>query len=112
MNVDAAISKNMRRASVAAIAHDPVGIFPGASGVILDGITKPEIAEVIACREGLALAADLLLTSLRLASDCVNAIRSMEGRNMRPYGQIVKEIQTRLMILFLLILSMRIGIKC
>ena len=80
---------------MAAIACDPVGIFLGASGVVLNRITEPEIAEAMACREGLALAADLLLTSLRLASDCVNAIRSMEGRNMSPYGQIVKEIQIR-----------------
>ena len=77
---------------MAAIARDPVGIFLEASGVVLDGITEPEIAEAMACREGLALAADLMLTLLRLASDCVNAIISMEGRNMSPYGQIVKEI--------------------
>jgi len=32
--------------------------------VVLDGITKPEIAEVMVCREGLALAADLMLTSV------------------------------------------------
>ena len=63
--------------------------------MVLDGITEPNIAEVMACREGLALATDLMLTSVRLASDCANAIRSMEGRNMSPYGQIVKEIQTR-----------------
>jgi hypothetical protein len=65
VNVDAAISTNLRRASVAAIAHDPTDIFLGASGVVLDGITEPEIAEVMACREGLALAADLMLTSVR-----------------------------------------------
>jgi hypothetical protein len=83
----------MRRASVAAATFH--GIFLGALGVVLDGITEPEIAEVMACREGLALAADLMLTLVRLALDCANAIRSMEGRNMSRYGQIVKEIQTR-----------------
>jgi hypothetical protein len=41
----------MRRASVAAIARDPSGIFLGASGVVLDGITEPEIAEVTVYRE-------------------------------------------------------------
>ena len=95
MNVDASISKNLRRASVAAIARDPAGMFLGASGVVLDGITEPKIAEVMACREGLALATDLMLTSVRLASDCANAVKIMEGRNISPYGQIVKEIQTR-----------------
>ena len=72
----------------------PVFFF-GALGVVLDGITEPEIAEAMACREGLALEADLMLTSVRLASDCANAIRNLEGRNMGPHGQIVKEIQTR-----------------
>jgi predicted RNA methylase len=36
-----------------------------------------------------------MLTSVRLALDCANTIRSIEGRNMSPYGQIVKEIQIR-----------------
>ena len=63
--------------------------------MVLDGITEPNIAEVMACREGLALATDLMLTSVRLASDCATAIMSLEGRNMGPYGQIVKEIQIR-----------------
>jgi hypothetical protein len=95
VNIDVAISKNLRRASVAAIARDPADNFLGASGVVLDGTTEPKIAGVMACREGHALAADLMLTSVRLASDCVKAVRSMEGRNMSPYGQIVKEIQTK-----------------
>jgi hypothetical protein len=49
----------------------------------------------MACRQGLALAADLMLTAVRVASDCANAVRSMEGRNMSPYDQIMKEIQTK-----------------
>jgi hypothetical protein len=108
VHVDAAISKNLRWASVATIARDPTGIFLGASGVVLDEITKPKVAKVMARREGLALAANLMLTSVRLALDCANTIRSMEGRNMSPYGQIVKEIQIRAHDFFLLNLFMRI----
>ena len=63
--------------------------------MVLEGIMEPEIAEVIICREGLALASDLMLTSFRLASDCANAIRSMAGTGMGPYGQVVKEIKER-----------------
>jgi hypothetical protein len=36
-----------------------------------------------------------MLTSVRLASDCANAIRSLERRNIGPYSQIMKEIETR-----------------
>lgn len=52
VNVDAAISKNMGRASVVAIARDQTDNFLGASSVVLDGITNPESVETIACREG------------------------------------------------------------
>jgi hypothetical protein len=54
MNVDAVISRNLRRASVVAIVRDHAGNFLGALGVVLDGITEPEIVEVMAYREGLA----------------------------------------------------------
>lgn len=95
INVDAALSKNSRRIAVAAIARDCEGKYLGASGLVFEGITEPEIAEILACREGLDLASDLLVTSLRLASDCDNAIRSLKGDGMGPYGQIVKEINDR-----------------
>jgi len=35
VNVDAAISKNLGRASMAVVARDQVGMFFGASGVVL-----------------------------------------------------------------------------
>ena len=93
VNVDAAISKNLRRALVAAIAWEQDGNFLGVSGVVLEGITEPETAEVIACREGLAPASDLMLTSFWLVPDYANAIRSMAWTDMGPYGQVVKEIK-------------------
>jgi ribonuclease HI len=95
VNVDAAISKNLGRASVAAVARDQTGMFLGASGVVLEGITDVETAEAIACREGLALASDLTLQSIRLASDSANVIRSLEETGMGPYGQVVKEVKAR-----------------
>ena len=41
---------------MAAIVRDSAGVFLGASAVVLEGITDAEIAEALACREGLALA--------------------------------------------------------
>jgi ribonuclease HI len=95
VNVDAAISKNLGRASVAAVARDQAGMFLGASGVVLEGITDVETAEVIACREGLALASDLMLQYIRLALDSANIIRSLEEIGMGLYGQVVKEVNAR-----------------
>jgi hypothetical protein len=58
INVDAALSKNVSMASVAAIARDKDGRFMGASALVLRGIFDPEVMESIACRGGMALAAD------------------------------------------------------
>ena len=95
MNVDAATSKSSSISAIAAVARDGGGGFLGASSVVLDGVTDPETLESLACREGMSLAADLVLQNFRLASDCSNAIRSLVGEGMGPYGHIVKEIKAR-----------------
>jgi hypothetical protein len=64
--------------------------FLGASPVVLNGVTDSETLEVIACREGLAVAADLLLQHLGIASDCINAVRSISGPGKCAYGHIRK----------------------
>ena len=77
INVDAAKSKNSSSASVAAVARDISGLFLGASTVVFTGVSDPETLEILACREGLALASDLLISKARVASDCVNAFNSL-----------------------------------
>ena len=80
----------MGRASVAVVARSGKKIL-GASGVVLDGITDAETAKAIACREGLTLASNLTLQSIRLASDSANIIRSLGEEGMGLYGQVVYE---------------------
>ncbi|XP_071679969.1 uncharacterized protein [Lolium perenne] len=93
VNVEAALSKNGDIAAVAAVARDAAGTFLGASAVTRSGITNPEMMESLACREGLALAIDLNLQHLRLASDCANAVRAIKaGSELVSYGQVVHEI--------------------
>jgi len=94
INVDAATSKNSASGSIAAVARDSSGVFLGASSVTVSGLSDPETLEVLACREGLALASDLLLQKVRLTSDCANAVRSIKGEAFGPYGHIVREITT------------------
>jgi hypothetical protein len=43
----------------------------------------------------MALAADLLLQRFRVASDCINAIRSIDGEGRGPYSHIVRELKAR-----------------
>ena len=77
INVDAALSKNTSMASAATIARDEDGRFMGASVLVLRGIVDLEVVESIACREGMALALDLRADSSRLASDCLNVVKSI-----------------------------------
>jgi hypothetical protein len=49
------------------------------------GISNPETMEAIACREGLALASNILLQRFRLEWLC-NVIRNIHGANMGVYG--------------------------
>jgi ribonuclease HI len=94
VNVDASLSKDERLAAVAAVARDVDGHFLGASVLTCKGISDPETMEAVACREGLALASDLNLQRIRLASDCANAVRTItEGSVLGSYGQLVGEIR-------------------
>ena len=93
VNVDAALSKNSNLVALTAVARDGRGIFLGASALVLNGITDPETAEVLACREGFVLAADLMISRVRIASDCAGAVRSLEGSEMSRYGHVIREIK-------------------
>jgi ribonuclease HI len=86
INVDAATSKNSTIAAVAAIVRGDDGGFLGASTEVFNGATDPETLEVMACREGLAVAADLLLQHLCIASDCIIAVQSILGPGKGVYG--------------------------
>jgi hypothetical protein len=88
INVDAAVSKNSSK-----VARSTEGGFLGASVVVVQGISDPKVLEALACREGLDLASDLLLTKFRVASDCLNMIKSLESEGWGSYGHIVQEIK-------------------
>ena len=53
--------KNSKSVAVAAVARDSSGCYLGASTLVFAGVADPEILEGLACREGLALANDLLI---------------------------------------------------
>jgi hypothetical protein len=77
---------------MAAVARDSAGLFLGASVLVSGDVTDPETLEVLACRQGLALASDLLLQRLVFASDCANVVKNVKRAAMGHYGQIVQEI--------------------
>jgi hypothetical protein len=93
INGDASVSKNLKVASVVVVALDTAGSFLGASVMVLEGILDPETLDVLACREGLALASDLGLQRFRMVSDCINAVRSIQEGSLGSCGNVIKEIR-------------------
>ena len=76
------------------MARDEDDNFLGVSTLNLEGYTELETTEVVACHEGLALGSDLDLQMLRVASDCINAVRNIHSEGFRRYGPIILEIMS------------------
>ena len=66
IRVDGAVSRDNLHGSFSAICRDSYGQFLGASAIKIQGVTEPATLEALACREALALASDLALSSLWL----------------------------------------------
>ena len=93
INVDVALSKNSCIAMVVAIARDEADTFLGVSAIVMEGVLDPETAEALVYREGLALASDLMVRKVRIATDCANIVKTMRGPETCPYGYIIREIK-------------------
>ena len=61
----------------------------------MEGSLEPETVEAISCKEGLALASDLLLQDFRVACDNAGVVASIREGSMGSYGHIVQEIRAR-----------------
>lgn len=80
IHVDGAVLRN-RRGSAAAVCRDQAGNYMGTSALVLPGVTDPHTLEAIACREGHALAEDLVLGNLIIASDCKQVVHDIKLGN-------------------------------
>lgn len=69
----------------------------GSSAVIIEGLTDPEILKPIVCHEGLALAADLSLTHIKIATNCKSLVTDFSKGSNGNNTTITKEIQHRIM---------------
>ena len=56
---------------------------------------ETNMVEAIACKEGLALASDLVLRDLILVCDNVGVIKSIKEGSMGTFGHVVQEIRAR-----------------
>ena len=60
--------------------------------MVFKGITGPTTLEALAVREALALAEDLNIQAIHVASDCSVVIEDLKRRSGAGYGAIIHEI--------------------
>jgi ribonuclease HI len=94
-NVDASVARSGELGAAAAFCRDSNGVYQGASSIVIRGVTDPLTLEAIACREALALADDLGVNRIHVASDCKVVIDDIIGGTNGRYGAIILEIKER-----------------
>ena len=85
-NVDGGISRHGHVGAAAVICRDKEGLFLGASALVFDGLNDAAALEAHACNEALALATDLNLTRLLIASDCLEVVNRIETASATHYS--------------------------
>ena len=96
INVDASISRNNVRGASAAICRDDKGVYLGASVIDFDGLVGPECLEAHACCETFALATDLQLRRVKVATDCLAIVNHLYGKFMGSSATIIRDIKLRM----------------
>ncbi|KAI5003835.1 hypothetical protein ZWY2020_030995 [Hordeum vulgare] len=93
INVDGAVARNIHGGAVAAVCRDHSGMYLGASAVVYRGIVDHFLLETFACREALALADDLLVTNLKVPSDCLRIVNDINKVTEGPHSAVIHEIK-------------------
>ena len=79
----------------------------GSSAAVYHGITDPATLETLACREALALAEDLQVTNMMIASDCKGVVQDINEGSGGAHSAIVHEITLRRSFFNLVVLCFR-----
>lgn len=95
INVDGGLARNGRRGAAAAVCKDSSGYFLGALAIVIEGLVDPPSLEAQACNKALALAADMNVASVLIASDCLEVVNSINQGCFSSYAPIIREIQHR-----------------
>ena len=81
------------RGTAAAVWWDSTCAFLRSSALVIRGVGGPARLEAIACREGMALAADLHLDQFVIASDAKQVVNAIHNESLGAFGAIIKEIR-------------------
>jgi len=93
VHVDAACRRGIGGVA-AAVCRDANGGFLGSSALGIAGVDDPAIVETIACREALALAQDLNLRNVLVASDAKAVVNAINNSDQGVNGAIIAEINS------------------
>jgi hypothetical protein len=91
LNVDAATARDSRDGAVGVVCRLETGLFLGASMLKIQGVSDPVTLEAMACREALALAQDLNLQRVTVATDCLSVVNDLA----RPMRVCTTQLSTR-----------------
>jgi len=75
------------------VCRDKHGKYLGASAVIFEGLLDPAILEARACSEALALALDLHVRSVCVASDCQEVVARIADDSPCRFFPILQDIK-------------------
>lgn len=93
INVDGVVARDRRSGVGAAIARDHTGLYRGSSSCYIPHMYDLATLEVMACREGLWLAKDLMLDNIIISSDCASVVRDINNGGGGRYEVIIREIR-------------------
>lgn len=94
--VDAAISRHGNRGAVAVVCRGAQGIYQGSSAVIFQDMVQPECLEAMAVSEALALASDLYIDKILVATDCMSTVNHLKGQYLGPNAAIIHDIKEKM----------------
>ncbi|KAE8807816.1 f-box wd-40 repeat-containing protein [Hordeum vulgare] len=92
MNGDAAIAEGC--GVVGVVCRDSEGVFLGASAISFQHI-HPVILEALAMREAMALAEDVYVQKIQVASDCKTVVDDIKHRGTGKHASIIVKIIER-----------------
>ena len=91
IRVDGEVARDLNEGTFSAVCRDSAGTYMGSSVIRTRGISDPATLETVACREALALAMDLALSHVLVASDCQGVIHDIKNNTGGVYASIIKE---------------------
>jgi ribonuclease HI len=86
-------TKDMHDGAVGVVYRSEAGLFLGASSLKIQGIADPPTLEAIACREAIALAQDLNLQQITVATDSSTVVNDMVRPYVGRYSTMIPEIK-------------------